>query len=242
AVRNGEAGGRRARVDACVQVLREASGLSTGAVAERWIRWAEGLKDDWVWERRDSKRSSRDADEEGASTTFYGLRVASDRLVFLVDMSGSMWRSNGESSRKEQVEVELAKTLRQLPEETYFNLVPYANAPGPWEKELVPATPKNVERAIEWFQRNTQRGRGDAWSALLPVLRDPSVDTVVILFDGAPSGGTRWNVELMRSLLADENRLRGVVIHTVLFEASGFLKRSWDAIATDARGTQVLIE
>lgn len=234
--------GRRARVDAYVRTLRRASGLSTGAVRERWVRWAEGLASDWSRESERSKKGAEGTDDKSASTTFYGLKVASDRLVFLVDMSGSMWKDRGETSRKEQVEIELAKTLRQLPEDTYFNLVPYANNPGPWETKLVPATSKNVERAITWFERNTQRGRGDVWSALVPVLRDPSVDTVVILFDGAPSGGSRWNVELMRSLLGDENRLRGVVIHTVLFEASGFLKRSWEAIAEDARGTQVLIE
>ncbi len=106
----------------------------------------------------------------------------------------------------------------------------------------MPATKKNVEKAIEWFTRNTQRGKGDLWSALVPVLRDPQVDTVVILSDGAPSGGQRWNIELIRPLLQDENRLRGVVIHTVMFDASKFLKRSWKDITGDWRGTQQLID
>ena len=232
---------RPAVLAAIVASLRDASGLSHGAVRDRWVRWADGLDPDWRRKEAKKKRKAG-SDDEAGSTTFYGLRLDSDRLVFLVDMSGSMWKENGDSTRKEQVEVELAKALRGLPESTMFNLIPYASDPGPWEDSLVQATPKNVEKAVKWFANNTQRGRGDLWSALVPVLNDPSVDTVVILFDGAPSGGDRWNVELWRWLLQDQNRFRGVVIHAVMFDASGFLKRAWKDIVGDWGGAQQLID
>ncbi|MFT7076624.1 MAG: hypothetical protein ACJA0P_002642 [Planctomycetota bacterium] len=239
----GDAKMRPALAWAIVGSLREASGLSHGLARARWVRWAEGLDADWKRVADPEKgNGKREADEESASTTFYGLRLVSDRLVFLVDMSGSMWTKSGDTTRKVQVGVELAKALRGLPEHASFNLIPYATFPGPWEDGLVPATSKNVEKAIEWFERNTQRGKGDVWTALIPVLRDPEVDTVVILSDGAPSGGERWNVELMRPLLQDENRLRGVVIHAVMFDASKFLQRSWKAIVGDWGGVQQLID
>lgn len=232
---------RPAVVAAIVTSLRAASGLSHGAVRDRWIRWADGLKDDWTRESADDKREAKKEAEAG-STTFYGLRLDSDRIVFMVDMSGSMWSENGDTTRKAQVEVELAKALRGLPETAMFNLVPYANDPGPWEDELVPATKRNVDKAVQWFERNTQRGRGDLWTALVPVLRDPSIDTVVILSDGAPSGGDRWNLSLWRWLLQDENRLRGTVIHIVMFDASGFLKKAWKDVVGDWGGAQQLID
>ncbi len=224
-----------------VSSLREASGLSYGVVRDRWIRWAEGLDDGWKREAAtQGGKSGKEAD--AGSTTFYGLRLDSDRLVFMVDMSGSMWDKNGATSRKAQVEVELAKALRSLPETAMFNVIPYANDPGPWEKELVPATKRNVEKAVQWFERNTQRGRGDLWRALVPALRDPSIDTVVILSDGAPSGGDRWNLSLWRWLLQDENRLRGTVVHIVMFDGSSFLKKAWKDVVGDWGGAQQLID
>ena len=232
---------RPAVVAAIVASLRDASGLSHGAVRERWLRWADGLDPDWQ-RKKANKKGKTDDKDEGGSTTFYGLQLNSDRLVFLVDMSGSMWKENGDSSRKEQVEEELAKALRGLPESAMFNLIPYATDPGPWEDGLVQATERNVEKAVKWFASNTQRGKGDMWTALMPVLADPSVDTVVILSDGAPSGGDRWNLELWRWLLQDQNRLRGVTLHAVMFDSSGFLKRAWKEIVGDWGGAQQLID
>ncbi|QDV08846.1 hypothetical protein Poly30_44010 [Planctomycetes bacterium Poly30] len=236
-----EKGGLRpARAWAIVACLREASGLSHGLVRERWIRWAEGLEPDWK-RSADGKEDATESGETG-SATFYGLRIVSDRVAFLVDMSGSMWEEKGGSTRKVQVEVELAKALRGLPEHARFHLVPYATVPGPWEDGLVPATERNVEKAIEWFERNTQRGRGDVWTALMQVLENPEIDTVVILSDGAPSGGYRWNIELIRTLLQDENRHRGVVIHAVMFDAAKSLRKGWKAIVDDWGGVQLLID
>lgn len=235
-----ETGMRPALAWAIVASLRDASGLSHGLVRERWIRWAEGLGADW---KRGSAPAKGKAMEGGAgSTTFYGLRLVSDRLVFLVDMSGSMWIEKGGVTRKAQAEVELAKALGGLTESTRFNLVPYANAPGPWEDGLVPATTRNVESAIDWFQRNTLRGQGDVWTPLMQALQDPEIDTVVILSDGAPSGGQRWNIELMRPLLQSENRFRGVVIHAVMFDAGKFRRQRWAEMVEDWGGVQHLID
>ena len=50
---------------------------------------------------------------------------------------------------------------------------------------------------------------------------------MVILTDGAPSGGDRWNIELMGRLLGDEKRLRHVDLQMVLFGSSKGLKRRW---------------
>jgi len=214
--------------------LRRASGLSHGPSAERWGRWVDGLEADWRPEERAVSESDRDTG--GGTTTFYGLRLVSDRVVFLVDMSGSMWDERGGARRKDDVDVELEAALRGLPPTARFDIVPYATTPAPWKGELVDASPKNVERAIAAFRGSGLRGQGDLWSALIPVLRDPEVDTVVMLTDGAPSGGMRWNVDLMRTLLADENRFRGVVLHAILFDASKGMQRRWQGIVEDSGG------
>ncbi|MEM9380163.1 MAG: hypothetical protein AAGB93_09480 [Planctomycetota bacterium] len=219
-----------------VRTLRAASGLSHGASAERWLRWAQGLDDDWSRSDGAAESDAAGAEEGGGSTTFFGLRIVSDRVAFLVDMSGSMWSERDGRRRKDSVEVELETALRGLPETARFNVVPYASQPAPWKGELVPASKKNVERAIQAFRGSGLRGKGNLWDALVPVLRDPEIDTVVLLTDGAPTGGTRWNVDLMRTLLLDENRFRGVTIHVLLFDASKGLQKRWRRIAEDHDG------
>lgn len=222
-----------------VGALRAASGLSHGLQHERWSRWAQGLADDW---RVSEDESAGTGEEELRSTSFFGLRLATDRVAFLVDMSGSMWSDRKGPPRKESVDVELQKALEGLDPEAYFNVVPYAGNPAPWKGKLTRATPKNVGGAISSFRGSGLRGQGDVWSALVPVLRDPEVDTVVILTDGAPTGGDRWNVKLMRKLLADENRLRGITLHVILFDASRTLQGYWKDVAEDSGGVMHLID
>ena len=218
-----------------VRALRQVSGLSIAGSAARWENWAAGLPEGKITpvERRPT------TDDGPTTTALYGLKIRGDRVAFLVDMSGSMWVDHKGAPRKEAVDVELARALRALPPTARFDLVPYSKNPAPWKGELVDATPKNVEKAVKAFRGCGLKGVGDLWGALESVLVDPEVDTVVILTDGAPSGGDRWDIELMGRLLGEEKRLRHVDIQMVLFGSSKGLKRRW-AEVVDALGGTVL--
>jgi len=218
-----------------VRALRQMSGLSIAGSATRWENWAEGLPEGEI-----TPVERRPTTDDGPSTTaLYGLKIRGDRVAFLVDMSGSMWVDHKGAPRKEAVDAELARALRALPPTARFDLVPYSKHPAPWKGELVDASPKNVEKAVKAFRSCGLKGVGDLWGALESVLVDPEVDTVVILTDGAPSGGDRWNIELMGRLLGDEKRLRHVDIQMVLFGSSKGLKRRWTEVV-DALGGGVL--
>ncbi|MBI5431237.1 MAG: hypothetical protein HZA52_00215 [Planctomycetes bacterium] len=171
-------------------------------------------------------------------TTFAGMRVRSQRVAFLIDLSGSMWEPKADGkTRKAAVDVEFERALSQLTPETQFNLIPYTQDPIPWQKKLVPATPQNVKAALEFFKGCTQRGKGNFWDAWQLALSDPAVDSVVVLTDGAPTGGRRWNLELMRPLLAEQNRFRRVALDAILVDAKGHLTELWKAMCADNRGT-----
>lgn len=171
-------------------------------------------------------------------TTFAGMRVRSQRVTFLIDLSGSMWEPRGDGkTRKQAVDEELKQALSQLTPETQFNLIPYTLDPIPWQKKLVPATPQNVKSALDFFTACTQRGKGDFWTAFELAFSDPAVDSVIVLTDGAPTGGHRWNLELMKSLLAEKNRFRRVALDAILIDAKGFLTKAWTEMCTANRGT-----
>ena len=221
-----------------VRALREISGLSIAGSAKRWQQWADGLAAGKVTpvERRPT------TDDGPTTTALYGLKIRGDRVAFLVDMSGSMWVDHQGAPRKEAVDAELARALRALPPTARFDLVPYSKQPAPWRGELVDATPKNVERAVKAFRGCGLKGVGDLWGALESVLVDPEVDTVVILTDGAPSGGDRWNIELMGRLLGDEKRLRHMDLQMVLFGSSKGLKRRWIEVLDGLGGSVLSID
>ncbi|MEZ6015800.1 MAG: hypothetical protein R3F49_11840 [Planctomycetota bacterium] len=226
--------------------LRGLSGLRHGADPRPWREWLEALPADWHG-AADSASAPGKGDAaldagDGRSTTFVGHAVRSDRVAFLIDMSGSMWTEANGATRKQRVEHELAKALRALPSTARFNIIPYADLPAPFEKGLIEASAANVERAIKAFERSTQRGKGDVWGAIVSALDDPEVDTLVILTDGAPSGGERWNVELMAHLYARENRLRYVAVDVVLFGAKKNLVKLWRALAEASGGRATEVE
>jgi len=230
---------------AIVEGLRRLSGLRHGFDVRPWREWADALPDDFAPPGEPPRApSAPDGPDDGdlRTTTLIGHAVRSDRVTFLIDMSGSMWTQQAGATRKQRVEVELRKALEALPPTARFNVVPFADQPMPFEKALVEASRANVARALESFERSTLRGKGDVWGALVLALADPEVDTLVVLSDGAPSGGERWNVELMRHLYARENRLRNVAVDAVLFGASKALVKHWTEFAKATGGRVTVVE
>jgi HEAT repeat protein len=172
-----------------------------------------------------------------------GLNVLSDRVAFLIDLSGSMWDTPaGERTRKEVVDGMLRTCLEALPHEAEFNLFPYTRDPIPWEKHLVRATTENVSRAATWFERCHQRGPGNVFDAILAALADPEVDTLVILTDGKPTGGRRFHLELMVELLLERNRYRQVAFDSILVETPKPYRRTWSDLAERTGGRSVAVE
>lgn len=221
-----------------VELLRQISGLQHRLDPRPWKAWAAGLADGPLPEPRKPER----ADDE-RSVSFAGLPIRSERVCFLIDLSGSIWQKRADGrTRKELVDDELRKALESLPESTRFNVIPYTAAPAPWQKTLVPADRKNVAKALEWFVARKDTGTGDLWGALQVALADPQVDTLVVLSDGAPSGGRRWNLGLMKQLFAEQNRFRRVELDAVLADASGRLVREWDEMCAASGGRTVQIE
>jgi len=232
---------------AVLEALRQMSGLLHRYDPRPWRDWASALAPDWIA----SPPRAASADEQqaaaglagGSVAQLVGLPLLSRRVCILIDLSGSIWQTGrGERTRKEIVDEELARTLEALPPEVEFNLIPYANEPLPWSEQLRPATPANVRKALEHFHGIHQGGKGNVWSALELAFADERTDTIVLLSDGAPSGGARWNLELIEALLAHKNRTRRLAIDALLVDAPPGKTRPWQRIAAASGGSTHSIE
>ncbi len=220
-----------------VERLQALSGLAHRRDPRPWRRWSEGLDSDWT-PASASTAEAKARDEQSAA--FVGLPILSDRLIFLIDFSGSMWKvgDNGTTPKK-VVEERLRECLETLPESTQFNLIPYTSEPIPWKSELQPATPRNVAAALKWFESRKDQGTGDFWEAFELALEDKNVDTLVVLGDGAPSGGTRFHFGLLPGLIHRATRDRGVAVDAILVGAWKSAKNAWGQTCESTRGRLV---
>ena len=224
-----------------VHALQALSGSDLELNPAYWRKWVEGLDDTWK-PATGERKAPREVKEQG-TTVFLGLPVLSERVAVLVDFSGSLWEKRADGkTRKEAADEELAKFLKQLPPAAKFNVIPYTGRPFPWEKQVVPATKENVARALAAFAKCKETGKGNVWDAIELALRDPEVDTLLVLTDGAPTGGPHWNLELMESLLHEKLRFRKIAIDAVLVDAGKFLQDRWRAICEGTGGRMHSVE
>jgi len=219
--------------------LRSLSGEDHGFDLAAWRAWASTLQGPW------STGGTRTATGTLGDTrvALAGLTLLSDRVTFLIDLSGSMWDTKrGERTRKEMVDEKLRACLEALPASAKFNVIPYTRDAFPWEKRLVPATLENVGRAAAWFERCHQRGPGNVYDAALLAMEDSEVDTLVVLTDGVPTGGRRWNLDLMVDLLVERNRYRQVAFDSILVDAPKRNRALWAELAERTGGRSIAVD
>lgn len=223
-----------------VDVLQSVSGMKYRRDPRPWQGWLKGLDDTWSAASQAEARGEVDRGED--TVAFAGLPILSDRVAFLIDLSGSIWNEKNGKLPKDLAGVQLDRALDHLHEDTLFNVIPYTNTPFPWMEELVQAKPKAVKAGKAFFAECRERGAGNVYDAILVALADERCDSLVILTDGAPSGGTRWNLNLLVPALLEANRYRGVAFDSLLVGADKYLTRHWQTLAKETGGECISIE
>ncbi len=225
---------------ACVEHLQQLTGRKTKLNATAWKGWVQSQAQDWTA----PARSKTPAEIGGTGTvSFAGLPILSDRVCFLIDFSGSLWyETEGRPPRKGKVDELVRAALPRLPAGTQFNIMPYTGEPHPWREQLVEASPRNVNQAVLDFEANRVRGSGNVFDAVLLALQDPSTDRLVILTDGAPTGGAHWRMELMVPLLDQATRFNGVAIDSLVIDARPGLRKLWFELSERTAGRALAVE
>ncbi len=211
--------------------LRLITGADHGPRSARWRAWWEG--EGQAFEQPKAKAAhqaevARRKRKKKSTTrgTFYGLKILSERVVFVVDRSGSM---NGRamlpagperkkpeaSTRFEVAREQILNVLPGLSEKALVNLVYFGTGLFPWEGELVRLEEKTLKRMLKHVARAPMGGGTNVWGGLSFAFEDPRVDTIVLLTDGQPSVGEVTDTQEIRSRIERMNRTRKVLIHCV---------------------------
>jgi len=216
-----------------VDVLRGLTGKPFGYAPGAWKEWWTGAKDDFVLP--DKARAL--VTSQANMTTYYGVPVLSNRMVFVMDMSGSMSEVAGTESRMEQAKKELSRVLSQLNPASHVNLIFFDDRIEPWHKGLMPIK-THLKEAQAVVARLAPRGQTNIFDSLEFAFTHKEADTIYLLSDGDPTAGRIIDKDDILREIRKMNRLRQIVIHTVSFGESPFLKE----LATQNGGQYVEIK
>lgn len=217
--------------------------------------------EDWknFWELHGANLDpTQEVSDEGKTTgvrqtapdapTFFGVELVSRRVVFVVDISGSMtkWDPGGEEGGKgsnwevrqriRRLRTELFQAIDKLAKGAKFNVIAFNHQVHSMNRTLVLATPSTKSHAARWVQKLNADNATHTDEALRLAFQDPEVDTVILLSDGAPMKSREEDDKVLIPRILDEarelNRLRKVKIFTFGFEGKG----EWPVGSKYARG------
>jgi len=188
---------------------------------EDWRKW-------WGYSKHQGKREVTGSTEELMKTaerkvkapTFFGSEIKSERVVFVIDVSGSM-----EGTRLDKCKKQLIQCISALRPGSSFTLASYSSQVKLWNKDLQAANRKNKDSAVQFVERLVAKGNTCTLEGLKRAFETTNADTIVLLSDGAPTGtkknGERWTEPEILAETAGINKVKQWRIHTFGFGAAG---------------------
>ncbi|MBK7874457.1 MAG: hypothetical protein IPJ77_01660 [Planctomycetes bacterium] len=205
--------------------LEQRSGRKLGLFPENWLAWWDAARKGEV-----KKASTPSYYPEPTRPSFFGLEPRSDRVLFVIDRSGSMeavFDPTTQSpdkrvpTRWEKAATELCGFVESLGERARFDVVVFHDHADAWQGKLVPANARGLASARNWLLAQTPAGgtrlRAGIELGLAagpdgePAPERVEADTVIVLCDGATAEGKGWVGPWLRRV---QPRLR-VVFHAV---------------------------
>jgi Mg-chelatase subunit ChlD len=224
--------------------LRLLTGEDYGDTTSRWANWwtdhGAGFTVPPIEEaaKAESEREERRASNQTQSR-FYGLGVSSERVCFVVDLSGSMnFRTKSGKTRLEALKSELDRFLQAFPSGHLFNLIFFGNGAEKWRPQLALMNEQARSEATEHVRSLEAPGATAIYDGLVAAFEDPRVDTIYLLTDGGPSGGTIDDIDEIVAEVRRWNSLRHLVIHSV---AVGRKSRLLETLSADSGGDYAVV-
>jgi len=219
-----------------------------------WTNWWKESGESFVILTEEQLRKVKSGEDEWrlkqatkVETKFFGIRIVSHKVIFIIDISGSMMEESlGEYGGKtgvtriEIAKAELAKCIRGLDAAAFFNVIIFSGDSARMvEGSLLAANEKNRADAVEYVEKLGAFGGTNLYGALRDGFADPDVDTIFVMSDGEPSQGDVVDPLMIRENVAAWNEHRGIVINTIAIGGQ-FQILEW--LAEDSGGMNVKFE
>ncbi|MEW6072539.1 MAG: HEAT repeat domain-containing protein [Planctomycetota bacterium] len=225
--------------------LRSLTGKAFGTNVEAWRDWWRAEGEGFVVPAEEPVAAKGLDAAEALGVTFFGIRTESQRVLFLLDVSGSMDfsmvpRDNptddpgrpfdlpraGEDSRLDVAKRELVKALGGIHDGGRFDLVLYASDVWCWKGDLVEMSAAVRSDTLRFVAGVRAVGGTNIYGALARAFDiagtkageewcAPAVDTFFLLTDGRPSMGLVTDADAILAYVRERNRSAGIVLHAI---------------------------
>lgn len=221
--------------------LKSLTRRDLGPSAIQWKRWWDVYSNKTKEEKKQAELSNPD---RFYAPSYYGIRFQSKRVVFLIDVSGSM--NGGISVSERQVleilgknfapnqtlqtkldlaKLALVKVLNEMDPDSLFNIIFYESSATAWGKRLLKLQEDVRKKAVTRIINLSPSGATNIWDALEASLQimgnsfkenyEKGPDTFFLLTDGYPTAGTVANSPAILAHFQLVNRVRQIRVHTV---------------------------
>ena len=203
--------------------LRRITGLTLADTKGTWESWWIVAEKKLVAGKSLGLPTAKDKRIRGAvgryDTSYYGIPVRSDRVLFVLDISQSM-RFGGimdDPNRLEIAKEELKAVVDRLTPDSRFSILSFSTGNAYMaRKKLIPATARNRRMAKRWIDKLVAAGGTNTFSALRAAFdKFSEVDTVFFLSDGEPSRGGITEPEELIAWVRQRNLRRRLVINSI---------------------------
>ncbi|MEY4675427.1 MAG: hypothetical protein RL148_3211 [Planctomycetota bacterium] len=205
---------------------------------QEWERWWSQNKQGFALPHVDSVQNAS-AGKGGGTASYFGIPLVSKRSAFVIDVSGSMSAKIGtdqKRTRLDEAKNQLKRAIESYPADFSCNVVVFHTTIHPVWDRMKPASKENKAELAGRVDKLAPTGGTNIHDALESAFRDPEVDTIYLLTDGAPGAGAITNVEELADEVRRWNRTRQVVIHGIsIGENSRLLQR----LSKESGGTYV---
>lgn len=209
------------------KALERMTGERIGSNVEGWKAWWKEKGNEIDLGGAMSARVRRQLD-------YYGLTTNSERVVFVIDTSGSMETSvdnpdvkdPGGRSKLRAAQNELANAVKALRPTDKFGIVVYNDIVVRWEPGLLEASDVNKQAAFDFIESLVAVNSTNIFDALETAFdiagfgaRDKNYasgcDTIFFLSDGSPTSGRVVDPGGILSKVREWNSTKKVVVHAI---------------------------
>jgi HEAT repeat protein len=211
------------------------TGIPFDAHPARWQAWLEG--DGAKFDPAASAARAPPPFDPGGSTVapvrFLDLPIASSHIAFVLDASGSMKEPMpGGGTRWDRVREEVDRVLGLLGTSAEGNVFLFSDGAEAVFPAATRFSPSARTRVRDRLAARPPGGRTALYDGIALALRDPEVDAVVVLSDGAPSAGERFTKTDVLEGVRRANRWRRARIDVVGVGSADVAKR-WRTLLKD---------
>ncbi len=283
-------------LDDLIDVLTRLTGKSFGASAAQWESWWAGNKGNVEIRRRPGSdlvqlQEKAAGELKTAVASYFGLRVVSKNIAFVIDTSESMSegyvplaevekvvepkpepkaepdpetprdpgktvplprkrkpsakaRAAAEEAKSKSLtpkldvaKSELLKVLQGLPTGVKANIVTFNSLIDAWKPALTILDPLSKPEAEQFVTALKPEGLTNLYGAMEEAFKDPSLDTIYLLSDGAPTVGTYIEADDVLRAVAGINQLRKVKINAIGFHMQPHEQKFLERLAEENYGT-----